>query len=116
MSDLRYPHLGEEGVEQFKAIIDSAKTEIVKAAEGAISDLYVDIGAYIESDAWCNVRNSILDDLTAYLDKHDNKRIRNAIFRDHHDEIISDLNADLVAENESLKDSLAMERDMRLRY
>ena len=109
----RYPQLSEDGKRQFEAVIQAAKDEIAKAAENAIGDLYTDIGMWIESDAWANVRNHIMDSLRNYNQgsDRDNREIRKAILMENRDQIINDLNQDLVEENEKLKEDLRRERE-----
>lgn len=118
MSDEQmYPKLSDEGRAQFEVLIEAAKAEIAKAAENAIGDLYCEMGMWIESDAWGNVRSSIMAGLTNYNQGGDynNKRIRYAILMENRAEIIKDLNQDMIAEIEQLKESLKREREYTMR-
>jgi len=103
-----YPELPEGGAEEAVKLIESFKTQLKKAADNVISDLYVDILPYIETDAWTNFRNVLMDGFSNYGNRkiqsdYDFAKIRKAIFTEFHDEIIEDLNQDMVEEIASLK-------------
>ena len=73
-----------------------------------MGDLYSDVSYYVESDHWTNYRNAIMDGFKNYgggkpNHEHDYKELRMAIYRNHREEIVNDLNQDLVKENEDLK-------------
>ena len=115
-----YPDLPEGGAEQAQALVERFKKQIASAAEDAISGLYCDLVPYIESDAWANMRNKMMDGLKDYSNaklrlNYDFRDIRAAMLKEHREEIIADLNADLVRENEQLKSELEIERS-RQRY
>jgi hypothetical protein len=66
---------------------------------------------HIESDAWSNFRQEIIDGLCNYSNRkiqgrYDFDKIRKSIFDHYRNEIIEDLNQDLVLENEKLKNDL----------
>ena len=109
-----YPELSEQGAKQAVELIEKFKTELsisaAKIAEEAISGLYTELMPFIESDSWSNFKTSIVNSLSNYDNKdiypYDFQRIRAAIFKQHKDEILKDLNQDLVKENEMLKKQL----------
>ena len=106
-----FVNVSDEAVTDAQDLIDSFKAQMKKVAEAAISDLYVDISDWIESDSWTNVRNVMLDALCNYGNrkiqgKYDFAKIRAKIFEDFHDDIINDLNQDLVEANAALKERI----------
>lgn len=106
------PKVTEAGIEEAEAYIENFKQKLAKAAEEAIFNIYTDIGAHIETDAWENVVIMVIDAFTDYTDnrkrfnKHNFYRLRQKILEEHRDAIIEDLNQDLVKENENLKKEL----------
>lgn len=103
-----YPSLTEQGKEEAQKIMDSFKPKLKKLMDEVLSDLYVDVSYYVESDHWTNYRNALMDGIKGYgggkpNHQYNYKEIRQAIYRNHKEEIISDLNQDLVEENERLK-------------
>lgn len=114
-----YPQLSEQGVKEFEAAIEQFKKKLAKAAEETIGNLYQDLSLYIESDHWTNYRNKIVAGFRQYdcgqADSRINfKELREAVFREHRDELIEDLNADLQEENERLKDQVKrLQEDVR---
>jgi hypothetical protein len=103
-----YPELSEEGKKEAQLIIDAFKEKLKKVADEVISEFYCDVAMYIESDAWANFRNQLLDGFKNYDNRkiqgeYDFEKIRQEIYLEYRDEIIQDLNQDLVKENESLK-------------
>ena len=106
-----YPKLTEEGAREAQLIMDSFKPKILKVVEEVMEDLYTDVSYYVESDHWCNYRNALIDGFRGYKQgkaphEHDWKELRQAIYRNHKEEIVKDLNQDLLAENEKLKDQI----------
>jgi hypothetical protein len=105
-----YPELSEQGAKQAVELIEKFKAQLAKHAEEAIDALYMDIMPFIEADSWTNYRSQIVSGLSNYNNKdtypYDFQRIRAAIFKQHKDEILKDLNQDLVKENEMLKKQL----------
>lgn len=96
--------LSDEMIEQ----IELFKSNLSIAAEEVIGNLYTDIAAYIESDTAYNFKNEILRGLKDYSSAkkfypYDYKDIRKKMFSEYRSEIVADLNADLLAENEQLK-------------
>ena len=103
-----FPELPEEGVKEAQILIERFKRELIKVSEGVLSDLYVNISTHIESDSWTNFRNDLLDGFKNYNNRliegeYDFKQIRQAIYKEHKDAIIKDLNQDMVEEIEALK-------------
>lgn len=115
-----YPELNEEGQKQSQIIIDFFKEKLVKVAQEAISQLYMDIGCYIESDSWTNYRNSLMDGLKNYNNRKDHHypydEIRKQIFKEFREDIIKDLNQDLLKEVEELKKTIKYYQDNQRRY
>jgi hypothetical protein len=117
MDERLYPELTEEGAKEAQKVIDQFKDRIrkqmVSMIDEILGDFYVDVLPHIESDSWTNFRSSIISGMSAYspnLGSYDRKRIREAIYRDHREEIIKDLNQDLIDEVESLKSQLDIAR------
>jgi hypothetical protein len=111
-----YPRLSEDGVKEALVLVEGFKKQLIKAADDAISELYVDLPDYIEGDSWENFRNSLLAALSDYGNRkiqgaHDFAKIRRSIYEKYKDEIIVDLNQDLVEENARLTKQLAQERE-----
>lgn len=107
-----YPELSEEGKTEAQRLIDSFKEQLKKIAEDVITNLYVDVPDFIESDSWGNFRNTIMDGFKDYKNRKlqngwDFKAIRQQIYKEYRDEIIPDLNQDLVAENDELKKQIS---------
>lgn len=102
-----YPELTEQGQKEAQRIMDSFKHKLAKLMEEVMADLYTDVSYYIESDHWTNYRNALMDGFKGYTGgkpnhEYDYKELRQAIYRNHKDEIVKDLNQDLVEENEKL--------------
>jgi len=108
-----YPELPEDGKQEAQNLVDSFKEMLKKAANEVIGELYTDIVPYIETDSWGNYRNSLMDGFKNYSNRKiqgedDFKEIRQAILKEHWDEIVVDLNNDLVQENFELKEQIEM--------
>lgn len=112
MDNNLYPALSEQGQQEAQVIIDRLKVEMAKVCEKVISDFYINIGCYIETDSWTNYRNSIMAGLKNYGGdlRWDYKKVREEIFKEHREEIINDINKDLLEEIASLKEELHQER------
>jgi hypothetical protein len=111
-----FPALSEEGKKEAQALIEDFKIKMLKVCEEVLSHLYTDVVLYIESDSWGNFRNEILDGFKDYNNhkihsKYDFQEIRQAILREHKEEIIADLNRDMIAEIELLKKELSRQRE-----
>jgi hypothetical protein len=96
-----FPTLSEEGIKEATILIEAFKVAMKAVATEALDELYMDIVPHIESDAWSNYRNEIMDGFRDYgnaltCNEHNFKKIRAKIFEEHKDAIIRDLNKDLV--------------------
>jgi hypothetical protein len=115
-----YPELPQAAAEEAQCMLSKFKEQINKIANETISDLYVNILPYIESDVWNNFRNELVDGFRDYNNrkiqgKYEFKEIRTKIYKDFREEIIKDLNADLVEENERLKKTIEYFQNSRTR-
>ena len=112
-----YPELSDQGRTDAIALIEAFKKSMAKVADDALSDLYCDVLPHIETDAWTNFKNMLLDGLCDYGNRkkypYDFKKIRTAIFEQFREEIIADLNQDMVEEIASLKEQLKRAWEMR---
>lgn len=117
MSDELYPELTENGKEEAQQVINAFKEKMSKVADGCISDFYCDVSHYIESDHWTNFRTSILHGLCNYKNaasnEYDFKRIRQAIYKEHKEQIDKDLNQDLLSEIDELKRQIQFMHESR---
>jgi len=103
-----YPELTEQGKEEAQRIMDSFKPKIKAMMEDIMGELYSDVSYYVESDHWTNYRNALMDGFRNYGSgkpnhEYDYKELRQAIYKNHKDEIVNDLNQDIIAENDRLK-------------
>lgn len=103
-----YPELTEQGKQEAQRIMDSFKPKLKKLMDEVLGELYTDVSFDVESDHWTNYRNALMEGLKGYSEgrakcPHVFKELRQAIYRNHKDEIVADLNQDLVEENEQLK-------------
>ena len=115
-----YPGLPEEGENEAQSLMDKFKEQMKKAADEVLGELYCDVAVYIESDSWSNFRNELMDGFKNYdnrkiQSKYDFKDIRQAILKEHREDIIADLNQDLLEEIESLKGQLEFQREVNRR-
>lgn len=106
-----YPKLTEAGEEEAQQIMDNFKPRILSLVDELLGDLYADVSMHIESDHWANYRIQLMDGLKGYrkgrkVHEYDFAELRKTIYENNKDEIINDLNADLVKENERLKREL----------
>lgn len=112
-----YPELTEQGKQEAQKIMDSFKPRLKSVMEEVLGELYTDVSYYIESDHWTNYRNAIMDGFTGYggggktNHQYDYKQLRQAIYNNHKEEIVRDLNQDLVREVEELKGTVARLQD-----
>ncbi len=117
-----FPDLAPGGAEEAQALVDAFKVKLTKAAEEAISNLYVDITPHIESSAWTNFRHDILSGIKNYRNReiqspYDFKEVRQAILRLHREEIVKDLNQDMLERIAELEKQLDEYREReRSRY
>lgn len=106
-----YPELTEQGKEEAQKIMDSFKPKLAKLLDEVMGDLYTDVSYYVDSDHWTNYRNSLMDGFKGYKHgkvnhSYDYKELRQAIYANHKEEIVKDLNKDLVDENVKLKEQI----------
>jgi hypothetical protein len=111
-----YPTLAPEAIIEAQALMDGFKAKMLKLCDETLGNLYCNVSAYIESDHWTNYRNDLLAGLRNYGNRkvqasYDFAAIRLAIFNEFRAEIIPDINQDLLAEVESLKKQLVVERE-----
>lgn len=118
------PELTEQGKKEAQRIMDSFKPVITKlvteAVEAVMSDLYCNVSFYVESDHWENYRLTLLDGFKNYKrgesnHEHDFDKLRRAIWQNHRDEMIKDLNQDLVNENQELREEIKRLKGFRRR-
>jgi hypothetical protein len=103
-----YPELTEQGKEEAQKIMDSFKPKLAMLLNEVMGDLYTDVSYYVDSDHWTNYRNALMDGFKGYgggkaNHEYDYKDLRQAIYNNHKEEIVNDLNQDLVEENNRLK-------------
>lgn len=113
-----YPELSEQGNNEAQALIDKFKESLKKVADEAISDFYCDVAVHIESDSWTNYRNEMMDGFRNYDNRkvqgeYDFKEIRQAILKNHREDIIADLNQDMLEEIETLKKHIEFQDRLR---
>lgn len=117
-----YPELTDQGKEEAQKIMDSFKPKLMELMNEVMGDLYTDVSYYIDSDHWTNYRNALMDGFLGYgggkpNHEYDYKKLRQAIYTNHKEEIVQDLNQDLVAENESLKEHIdILQQQLSQRY
>lgn len=106
-----FPELTEEGAQQAQELMNKFEKKLKETAvnimEDITTDFYCDVLHEIEGDHWFNYRTKLLNAMSDYGNKkhspHDFDRIRKAIYKQHKDEIVKDLNQDLLEEIEHLK-------------
>lgn len=108
-----YPDLSDAAQKEAVELIEHFKTQLSKAAEDAISNLYTDVLPWIESDAWGNFRLALMKGLCDYGNRrlqgeHDFKDIRQAILKEHRADIIDDLNQDSLDKITKLEATIEM--------
>jgi hypothetical protein len=106
-----YPSLTAKGEEEAQLLMDSFKPKILKLVDEVMGDLYCNVAYHIESDSWTNYRNELMMGFNGYTNgksghKYDFKELRQAIYANHKEEIVKDLNQDLVEENIKLKEQV----------
>ena len=102
-----YPELTKQGKDEAQRIMDSFKPKIAALIRELMGDLYTDVSYYVESDHWTNYRNAFLDGFKNYGSgkpnhEYDYKELRQAIYQNHKEEIVGDLNQDILEENKRL--------------
>ena len=112
-----YPTLTEPGAQEAQELIERFREQLKGAAECAIADLYTNILPHIESDAWANYRNAMMEGFKDYNNRkvqgeYDFKEIRQQIYKDFRDDVIKDLDQDNLKEIERLKREVEHLREM----
>lgn len=110
-----YPELSQEGIQDLQKLMDKFEKNLNEFATDLIRnttrDFYCNISPFIESDHWTNYRSQILSKLMDYgneeVGKDERDKIRRAIYRNHKEEIVKDLNQDLLKEIQDLKNELS---------
>ena len=112
-----YPSLTPEGEEEAQRIMDSFKPKIKQLVSDILGDIYTDVSMHVASDHWTNYRNQLMDGFKGYQQnnnhEHDFKDLRQAIYANHKDEIIKDLNQDMVAEIKKLNEYIVILENQR---
>jgi len=113
-----YPELSEKGKLEALKLIDSFKGQMAQVSDKIIMDLYCDILPHIESDAWQNFKNQILNELCDYKSDSDLDygRIRKTIYKEHKEQIDKDLDQDLLKEIKMLKSTIHNLQNNTSRY
>lgn len=110
-----FPELTEQGKQEAQELMNKFEKKLKEKAleimRDVASEFYCDILNEVESDHWTNYRSKLLKGLCNYSNKqkqgsYDFDRIRKAIYENHKEEIVKDLNQDLLAEIEDLKRQL----------
>jgi len=121
-NDKLYPKLSEEAEKEAELYLQEFKEKMVKGVENIVNDtlskVYVSCLGYIETDAWHNFRNELLDGFKGYKNakihqKYDFVKVRKQIFEENREEIIKDLNQDLLDEIEDLKNTIKLMNENR---
>ena len=113
-----YPKLSEEAEKEADLYLQEFKKKMAKIISETLSEVYISPLGYIESDAWINFRNELLDGLKDYKnakihEHHNFVKIRKQIFEENREEIIKDLNQDLLGEIKSLKKTIEIMNEYR---
>ena len=110
-----FPELSEQGKQEAQELMNKFEKKLKEKTLEIMGDIacefYCDILNEVESDHWTNYRSKLLKGLCNYSNKekqgsYDLDRIRKAIYENHKEEIVKDLNQDLLAEIEDLKRQL----------
>ena len=79
-----------EGIE-----FDVTVPRLTAIMDEILGDLYTNVSYHVESDHWSNYRNELMNGFKGYKkDSHeyDFKELRQAIYKNHKEEIVKDLN------------------------
>ena len=104
-----YPKLTETGKQEAASLVRMIVEQVKIGIDD--SELYQSIPCYIESDAWTNFRNSIMDGFNDYSngkakDLYDFKTVRKVMLAENYDLIIKDLNQDNLEKIKSLEETI----------
>lgn len=117
-----FPKLTEQGEKEAQRIMDSFKPRIQALVTELMDDLYCDVAYHVESDSWTNYRNDLMDGFKGYTAGSSNhpsdfKELRQAIYKNHKEAIVGDLNQDLIDENKKLAEQVEqLQNDANRRY
>lgn len=118
--------LQEKAQHEFKDFMESCRAKIAATirdeADKILSNCYTDYGMFLETDAWTNYREHLKKELaggfyktaTDSEDGNWGRRVREMIMVEHREELIKALNADLVEQNERLRQELKQAYERRL--
>lgn len=109
MSDIKYD--SEKLEKEAQDFIDSFKTKLTKIADETISNLYVNIMPYAETDTWTNYREALRleleHDYRFSIFKDDwAKNFRKAIFIENKEELAELISKDLLEKIKKLEDQI----------
>lgn len=118
---ITYPELPAAAIEEAEELMYKFKEHMLKLCDDTLGELYVNIAGYIESDAWNNFRQDILNGLKGYpnaklRNTYDFVQIRKRILEENRAEIIEDLNQDAIMEIENLKRLVEILKEQNDRY
>ena len=94
-----FPELSEEAENEAVAFLGGFKRKMLKVVEETLSEVYCNLVPHIETDAWTNFRNELMDGFRNYDNRkvqgeYDFAKIRQKIYEEYRDEIIKDLDQD----------------------
>lgn len=107
-----FPELTEQGKQEAQELMIKFEIQLKEKAleimSSITSEFYCNVLNEVESDHWTNYRSKILNGLCNYSNKniqssYDFDRIRRAIYDNHKEEILKDLNQDLLKKIEDLE-------------
>lgn len=100
-----YVELPEKAQKQAEKLMKRYEKKTKSMLDEVWDELYCEVMLHIESDVWSNYRQDVIQWIQGYdtLHKVDAKKVRQAILKNHREQIVDDLNADLLEENEKLK-------------
>lgn len=107
MTDVKYD--ADKLAREAQDVLNKFKTNMKKIADEALSEIYVQIIPYIETDTWTNYREALRIDLEHEYTYHKfkepwAKNLRRAIFVENRDELARLLNQDLLERIKALED------------
>ncbi len=108
--ELLFPELGKIRSDEAQELLKKFEDKIIEIAKDILSDFYVQYVPHIESDAWANMRQHVLNELKNYSQckniYYDYREIRKQILKEFRSEIIDDLNKDHLQKINSLEQLL----------
>jgi len=112
--------LQEKAQKEFADFMERRRKELAQTirdeADSILSNCYTDYGMYLETDAWINYRAALRLELAGGLYKqitedtegHWARGVRDMIFKENRDALVSALNQDLLKQIEDLKAQLTI--------